>query len=112
MKERVQVLNAIFSYFQQITQWLPSHCSNAAKYADKAAALIEFLEVQDCGSIGGFDKDSPLKHESNFELYDRFLALVRKYENQKDIKPICGFNINKMQKYFIALSELRTKYSK
>lgn len=111
MKKRLKTLNQIFEYFEQITQWLPDSIENAAQYMFMAQSLIEFLEVEDCGSVGGYDKKSPVKHESGFTLYDRFLALVRKYKNGKDIKSGTYFNIYTLKDYFLKLSELREAYN-
>jgi hypothetical protein len=107
MIERIVILNAIFSNFQQITQWLPSNIENAAEYMHKAEALIEILEVDDCGSVGGYDPHNPVEDESGFELYDRFLALVRKRNNISEIQQDCGFDVEKLKKYFLKLSKLR-----
>jgi hypothetical protein len=112
LKERIIILNNIFGYFQQITQWLPNNMENCAEYQIKAEALIEYLEVLDCGSTGGFDKKSPVKwNESRFLLYDRFLALVRLYSNEKDIEKVCHFDLETLKQYFIKLSELRQSFN-
>ena len=34
---------------------LDGHYDDASKYNHKAAALIELLEIHNCGSVGGFD---------------------------------------------------------
>ena len=111
-QERTKILQDIFGYFLQITQWLPNNIDIAAEYVCKAEALIEYLEVIDCGSIGGFDPDNPIKRlgrqkfpSSEFELYNRFLALIRKHNTK--LKKECGFTINNMTKYFKIISELR-----
>ena len=110
MKERIRILNKIFENFQQITQWLPNHIDSASKYVFKAESLIELLEAGDCGSVGGYDKDSPVIDESGFHLYNRFLALVRKYDNQNDIEKCCQFDLDNLKRYFKTLSELRGEY--
>ncbi len=106
---RIRILNNIFEHFQQISQWLPNHCDTAAKYTAKAEALIEVLEVVDCGSVGGFDLENPVTNETDFELYNRFLALVRKYRNQDDIKKVCEFNVVTLGRYFKQVKHLREK---
>ena len=50
--------------------------------------------------------------DSGFRLYDRFLALVRKYGNEKDIKKQCYFDLENLKKYFIKLSKLREEFNK
>ena len=106
---RVKILNEIFSHFQQMTQWDVTSPGYTVEYAAKAEALIELLEVHDCGSVGGFDKKNPRVHKSSFKLYDRFLTLVKKYNNEKDIKKDCGFTLYSMGQYFDMVSELRDK---
>lgn len=110
MVNRIFILNAIFSHFQQITQWLPNHIETAAKYMYKAESLIEVLESDDCESIGGFDRTSPVLRESGFMLYDRFLALVRKYNNKSDIEKECQFDLDTLGAYFKQLFELRSSF--
>jgi len=109
---RLEILNEIFSQFQQITQWLPSNIKNAFTAQEKAEILIEILEVNDCGSVGGFDKESPVLKESGFPLYDRFLALVRKHNSEKHIEPVCDYTLKTLKDYFIKLSKLREKTRK
>jgi len=107
--KRTIMLQNIFSHFQQVTQWMPNEMGFANDHIIKAEALIEYLEVEDCGSVGGYDSHSPVKIESGFKLYDRFLALVRK-ENTK-IKKECYFTIDDMKKYFKILKELRETFN-
>jgi hypothetical protein len=50
------VLDEIASNLENANAWaVHKNWSNAAKYSLKAEALIELLEVHNCGSIGGFD---------------------------------------------------------
>lgn len=106
---RIQILNHIFEHFQQISQWLPDNCDTAAKYSAQAETLIEVLEVADCGSVGGFDPENPVTNETDFRLYNRFLALVRKYRNQDDIEKVCDFNVVTLGRYFKQVNRLREK---
>ena len=99
MEQRIKILNDIFSNFQQITQWLPNNIDNASKYMFKAESLIEILEVDDCGSIGGYDQKSPVIRKSGFLLYDRFIALVNRYDNKNDIKKCCQFDLENLGQY-------------
>lgn len=110
VEQRIQILNNIFSDLQQITQWLPNNIDFALQYVYQAKSLIEELEVDDCGSVGGYDRESPVIRESGFYLYDRFLALVRKYHNENDIVKCCQFDLDTLKKYFRKLSRLRDSY--
>lgn len=110
LQERKKILQDIFEYFQQITQWLPNNIDIANENMIKAESLITLLEVEDCGSVGGFDPDSPVKYESGFSLYDRFLALVNKHDTK--IKKTCYFSIGDLKKYFKTISELREIFNK
>ena len=104
---RINILQSIFDCFQQVTQWNPPSLNFCVEYAIKAASLIELLEVCDCGSIGGHDKNCPLIKGNSWELYRRFLTLIKKYNNEKDIKEVCGFSPNSLQAYFCKLENLR-----
>jgi hypothetical protein len=42
--------------------------ANVAKYAYKAQALIEMLEIHDCGSVGGFGNG----HTGSHNLENRY----------------------------------------
>lgn len=76
---RIQILDRIGDHFQGAMQWdklkNPECIALSSKYFYKAEALIELLEIEDCGSIGGFDKGQP---ETN-NLFDRWDWLYRKY---------------------------------
>ena len=50
------------------------------------------------------------KNESRYKLYDRFLALVRKYNNEKNIEKNCQFDIYKLSGYFKKIYYLRGKF--
>jgi hypothetical protein len=105
---RIQILQEIFECFQQVTQWMPGTTTDAdysngvTKYLFKAEALIEILEVTDCGSTGGFDKG-----QESQGLVERFLWLLDKYNKRTDIKESCGFTPDSIHKYFCKTDELR-----
>jgi len=109
---RIKLLNHIFEHFQQCTQWVPNNYNRASEYSKKAEALIDFIEVQDCDRIGGFDCKNPIKRTTGYELYDRFLTLVRKYKNETDIENSCYFNLQSLGTYFSMLSKLREQFNK
>lgn len=97
---RVIILQSIFEDFQQVSQWLPHQLYKAVKYTAQAEGLIELMEIEDCGSVGGFDLDNKIKHISGYGLYDRFLALLEKYNDVAHIKQCCGFTPFSLGKYF------------
>ena len=104
---RLYVLQTIFEHFQQITQWIPQHYDSAAEYESKADALIELLEVADCGSVLAFYIKE--REVTGHLLYDRFLALLRKYHKDKDIKSVCGFTVKSLGNYFKQQIGMRNK---
>jgi hypothetical protein len=105
--ERIDILNRAFGHFQQVTQWPDS--ATGIKYMSKADALIEVLEVIDCGSIGGFDKENPHKRVTGCNKFDRFLTVLAKYDDAKNITPICGADVKTLTTYFTQLMQLRDK---
>lgn len=109
IKDRVKMLQRIFSLFQHAGQWIPWHISTAQESFNKAEGLIEYLEVVDCGSVGGFDLENPVKGRYHFKLYDRFIALMEKYQNRGDMKDECGFNTHTLGVLFKEMSALRQK---
>jgi len=72
----------------------------------KADAIIEILEVEDCGSIGGYDRQNPNILITGHKIYDRFLTVLRKYDNEKDIKPACSFTPADISIAYKTLSEI------
>jgi hypothetical protein len=54
---RQTILDTAAECLAQVEQWSElHHFGSAAEYYAKAEALIELLEVDDCGSVGGFDR--------------------------------------------------------
>ena len=109
--QRIDILQDIFDCFQQITQWIPRNLDSCAEYIYKATSLIELLEVSDCESIGGFDPDNPLIQDEYWNLYNRFLTLLQKYHNTKDIKRVCYFTPESLRKYFIEVEKVRERFN-
>jgi len=117
---RKTILQDAFEAFQQISQWLPNHIDTAAEYSAQAKALVELLEVHDCGSVGGYDRTNPnwnppngdsmghMKRITGFALYDRFLALLAKYPDDKLVK-CCQFSPKTLGDYFKTIVEQREK---
>ncbi|GAF75981.1 unnamed protein product [marine sediment metagenome] len=109
---RLKLLQEAFECFQQITQWIPWAMHHATEYHHKAEVLINILEVQDCGSIGGFDRENPMKRITGYELYDRFLTVLAKHNNESDLKEACYFTPQTLGDYFKKARELRETFNK
>lgn len=103
--DRLTVLTAIFSNFQMATQWP----DGGDKYFHEATSLIELLEVVDCGSTGGFDKSNPHQRITGCDSFDRFLTLLRKEGDAKNIEPSCGADVSTLVAYFAKLMALRSE---
>lgn len=54
------------------------YTSTMLRYLYHAEALIELLEIHDCGSVGGFDEETGSKH-GLYYLEERLAALEKKY---------------------------------
>lgn len=106
---RKRILQNIFEQFQYMTQDMDAPDGYAASY-NRALALIELLEVEDCGSVGGFDRSNPLKVVSGFEEYDRFLTLIRK--EQTELEDEAYFTPDSMAKYWKKVFDFREEFNK
>lgn len=106
---RLTILQEIFNNFQQMSQWIISMPESYSKSYNQAEQLIELLEVEDCGSIGGFDRENPLVKQTGFKLYDRFLTLLNKKKQSSKLEPVCGFTPTILGKYFQTILTLREK---
>jgi hypothetical protein len=104
---RVRVLNNIYNQFQNSTQWYPSNLAHVNEKLVKAEALIELLEEADCGSIGGYDRKNPVRNETKFKLLDRFLALIRKYDDEENLDESSGLDLYQIKKFYTTLTKLR-----
>jgi len=76
------LLTEIKSAIQQVEQWheapfADGFADNTAGYFHQLEALVELLEIYDCGSTGGFGKDQP----DNLNLKERADWLLKKYKN-------------------------------
>jgi len=107
--DRLTILQEIFDNFQQMSQWTTSMPESYLKAHNRAEQLIELLEVEDCGSIGGFDRENPLVNETRFTLYNRFLTLLNKKKSSSKLEPVCGFTPTLLGKYFKTILGLREK---
>jgi hypothetical protein len=78
-----KILEEVRDGFQQIAQWNGlSSIGNKLEHYYKTEALVELLEVFDCGSVGGFGEGQ----EDNNDLYARFLYLRNKYAKELSTK--------------------------
>jgi hypothetical protein len=77
------------------------------KHMNMAESLIEILEVDDCGQIGGHDGDNRYIRKTSISVFDRFLTVLNKYDNSRDIEPVCRFTVKKLTKYYIRRDRLR-----
>jgi hypothetical protein len=74
--QRNAVLKATVDNLGKMETCLQSYdYGGAALYASKARALIELLELDDCGSIGGFDKERHQSYTPQERLRHRYLWL-------------------------------------
>lgn len=85
--KRQTILKVIDFNLRMVYQWSDQfskkrinvgYSSCVFEYLHKAEALIELLEVEDCGSTGGFDKS--LGQDGLYSLEERFEGLKKKYK--------------------------------
>ena len=99
---RLYLLNRIGQHLAMMIQWHrePAEVSwtqNVTEYATKAEALIEVLEVLDCGSVGGYDSGFDQKKT----LFGRWVWLYNKVHDVKKFNYCSGqYTYRTMKKYF------------
>lgn len=73
------IFKEIEDALQQVDQWveMKDYC-RANKYSDQAEALIELVEVADCGSVGGFGNHTA-QGITDKSLAGRYSWLKNKY---------------------------------
>ena len=87
--KRSTILRNIADHLRGELQWSRSgHWDNAWKYAQQAIALIELLEVDDCGSVGGFDRTNELVRLVPHEGFNRFWTVSAKYKQMMFAKEL------------------------
>ncbi len=111
-KDRIEILNKIFEAFQHSTQ--NRHNTDYVFYYEyiEADAYIKLLEKEDCGQIYGHDDSNPFINITGSRLYDRFLTVIRKYNNEKDIKKVWYFELDDLTTYFKVMMSLRETFKK
>lgn len=102
---RMMLLQYIFDSFQMITQ--DPDTPYSAGYLKRAEGYIEILEAADCGSWGGYDKTNPNKRVTGNGVFDRFLTVLRKYDDACGLQPRCGATVDTLTEYFTRLNNLR-----
>lgn len=73
--ERADILERIKRELGMAEQWdrqQTTHKAHSLEHACKAEALIELLEVDDCGSTGGYDKPRGQKGSLTMTLRERY----------------------------------------
>jgi hypothetical protein len=92
--KRITLLQAIAENLQMALQYTISSPSNVSGYSKRAEALIEVIEVDDCGSIGGFDENNPNVKPCSHQLINRFATLCKKNNSEDcmhDVKLLANF---------------------
>jgi hypothetical protein len=103
---RQKILNEIMSDLQMATQWVANSPDRHTHYMSQAEALVELLEVEDCGATGGFDKKNPRVPHPH-AVFSRFLTVINKHHRPRDVKSSCGFDVQGLGLFYSALCELR-----
>jgi hypothetical protein len=106
--KRITLLQKAFRNFQCASQWVTSNPSQYVEFLNKAESIIEILEIEDCGSVGGFDKENKCKTVTGFKLYDRFLTVIRKRNKYSDLKEECDFTVENLGEYYKNVHNLRS----
>lgn len=84
---RLVILKYILHLFGMLVQQLQScQMDDAREYDAKIEALVEVLEVEDCGSVGGFDGKNPLQEPSDYKLLNRFATVMFKHNTVEEVE--------------------------
>lgn len=82
--DRETILREIEENFNSVIQWARFFdYERASYYSSKAEGLIELLEIEDCGSVGGYDNKNPNDKVCDNLLYNRFITLCKKNKKNK-----------------------------
>jgi hypothetical protein len=112
-QDHIRILNKVFGYFQQVTQWVSNDMEDALKYTTKAEELIDLLEVDLFGmNRSRFKRGHDHKYElCGNRLYDRFYFIVKELECENRIDKVCYFDVENMYQYFKQLCRLRESFN-
>ena len=85
----MKILYSAFHEMRQMRQWIdyrtPKGASAMARSAAKAEALIELVEIADCGVVGGFSEGYGYRNTNS--LYRRWGFLFEKYRTKENRYP-------------------------
>lgn len=85
---RQAVLKLIDRHFQQVAQWARlGDFPRAAEYQAKTEALVELLEIDDCGSSGGYDRKRNQPNPSTLAGQDRLSMRINWLKAQTEHEP-------------------------
>ena len=112
-KEHINLLNKVFDYLQQVTQWIPDELSYANKYNSKAISILEILEQDIFGHYRTtFKRGHKHKYElTGYDTFDRLYFIVKELKCEKQIKQVCYFDVETMYQYFKQLNDLRETFN-
>lgn len=77
MKREV-ILKLIKEHLKNSKQWSDDSIHFRMQCRYMAEGLIQLLEIEDCGSTGGYDRANPLVNKTLDRLYNRYLTLKKK----------------------------------
>lgn len=92
--KRETILKVIADELRCIKQWLNNDAVlgttlyRATQSENQALALIELLEVEDCGSTGGYDQKNPLVNKFTNDLVNRFYTVCKKHKQLSFAKEV------------------------
>lgn len=94
-----------YMMWQDLELFSKSEASSYNNSFFRATALVELVEVFDCGSIGGFGEGLavPNGERTHYTLWERFADLYKRYIGDKKLfNKSCynGMNYDKLNKYF------------
>ena len=101
----IVLLNCAFQAFCAIPAWLPGCLNNATDRMNEARAMIELIESSLFGSYKGYV--SGIDGVSSFQLYDRFLWILKKHPELKEkVADHNGITIKSLSNYFKKIDKL------
>jgi hypothetical protein len=95
---RQTILNEIFFYFVLMVKRSPLEKESMNQSKERAEIMIQLLEVCDYNNDGKFDKRGYPPNECKYELYDRFLGVLNRYNSK--VESVAGLNTIKVCDYF------------
>jgi hypothetical protein len=101
----LKLCNDGLKQLQSIVQWWKMYdFEYINKYMNVFQHIVEELEGNYCGSIGGFGGFQNEKRISPIQLFDRYYFLITKaYKIENEVKGAYGFTLNKAHNFFTTL---------